>query len=129
MFGVVGVVNAQIPNTKLCSSGILTNGSFVFCNGDSIKLYVNNDTSNTKYFFQWMKENYPSLTPILGATNASLIIKTGGDFYIRIIDTLAKDTCYRVQFVTANPKPNATFTFTPNSGCGRTIVQFTNSLC
>ncbi|MCX6209756.1 MAG: PKD domain-containing protein, partial [Bacteroidetes bacterium] len=67
------------------------------------------------------------LTAIANAKNASYYVTSPAKYYIRIIDTLAKDTCYSSQTVTMNAKPTAAFTFTPNAGCGRTPVQFTNS--
>lgn len=119
---------AQIPNNKLCPSGLNSSvGGFNFCSGDSIRVYYNNDTSNVKYLFQWMTGSYPSLTAIPLKTRASITVKTGGDYYLRVIDTLTHDTCFRVQSVTENPTPNPAFTYTPTSGCGRTYVQFTNA--
>ncbi len=125
---VCGYGFGQIPNNKLCPSGINSSvGQFVFCGGDSINIYYNPGTPNNHTFYQWMTGNYPVLVPIVGATNSSLNVKTSGNFYLRVIDTLGiDDTCYRVQNITVNPKPNANFTFTPTTGCGRTFVQITN---
>ncbi|MCX6209757.1 MAG: hypothetical protein NTZ59_09765, partial [Bacteroidetes bacterium] len=61
LVGVI-VLGGSVNGQKSCSSGILTNGSFEFCSGSSLKIYVNNDTANTKYFYQWYTGNYPALT-------------------------------------------------------------------
>lgn len=114
------------PNCK--SSITSTTGSSVVCAGTNFEIWYG-DTSGVKKLYQWFTGSHPSLTEMVGETSPKITIISTNTYTVRVIDTvpLVDDTGYCTRTITVNPKPDASFTFTPNNTCGKTLVNFTST--
>ena len=99
------------------------NTPLTFCQGGGVVLSVTNTTGYT-YVWQHSTDGGNTWTNVgtqdsYGANSSGLywVIETSNG----VSDTLAPVT------VTVHPNPAASFTFTPNNGCGTNPLAFTNT--
>lgn len=115
LFLIHGTLYANFANPVIESLGSRT-----ICEGDSVVLFLSNPQNGDNY--QWQRNG----NNIVGATNDTLVVRQSGSYRLIVNPGNNSDNSNTLN-VTVNPKPFASFTFNPNSGCGRTKVTFTNN--